>query len=70
MEIEERGDKLSIDPNTVELAIRYYLLALKYTPPREKELTAVILSNRSFMYIKRENKEAALEDATQCNCEK
>ena len=50
----------------MDLAIRYYSLALKYVPPKEKELIGTILSNRCSMYSKKGDNVAALEDARQC----
>ena len=47
------------------MAIRCYSLALKYVPPKEKELIGTILSNRCSMYIKKRDNVAALEDAKQ-----
>ena len=62
---KERGNELSTDSSSLVLAIRCYSLALKYAPPKEKELIAVTLSNRCSMFIKKGDNEAALEDARQ-----
>ena len=63
---KERGNHLSKEPDSVELAIAYYSLALSYTPPNERDLKATILSNRSLMYKKTGKDEEALRDAQQC----
>ncbi|KAM7440313.1 Stress-induced-phosphoprotein 1 [Porites harrisoni] len=63
---KERGNHVSKEPNSVELAIAYYSLALGYTPPYERDLKATILSNRSLMYKKTGKDEEALRDALQC----
>ncbi|XP_015773456.1 PREDICTED: uncharacterized protein LOC107351677 [Acropora digitifera] len=62
---KDRGNKLSKDSSSVDMAIRCYSLALKYAPLKEKELIGTILSNRCSMYIKKGDNEAALEDARQ-----
>ena len=61
---KERGNRLSKEPNSVDLAIDCYSLALKYT--KEKDLKATILSNRSLMYKNTERYEEALLDAQRC----
>lgn len=63
---KERGNRLSKGSNLVDLAIAYYSLALKFTPPKEKDLKATILSNRSLMYKKTGRDEDALKDAQMC----
>ena len=63
---KDRGNHVSKEPNSVELAIAYYSLALSYTPPYERDLKATILSNRSLMYQKTGKDEEALRDAQQC----
>ena len=62
---KDRGNKLSKDSSSVDMAIRCYSLALKYAPLKEKELIGTILSNRCSMYIKKGDNEAALKDARQ-----
>ena len=62
---KDRGNKLSIDSSSVDMAIRCYSLALNYAPLKEKDLKGTILSNRCSMYIKKGDNEAALEDARQ-----
>lgn len=61
---KERGNRLSKESNSVDLAIDCYSLALKYT--KEKDLKATILSNRSLMYKNTERYEEALLDAQRC----
>ena len=63
---KERGNRLSKEPNSVDLAIACYSLALHYTPPIDRDLKATILSNRSLMYIKTGSYDDALRDAHQC----
>ncbi|XP_044176625.1 uncharacterized protein LOC114955374 [Acropora millepora] len=63
---KDRGNKLSTDSSSVDMAIRCYSLALKCAPPKEKELVAITLSNRCSMYIKKGDNVAALVDARQC----
>jgi len=50
----------------VDLAIKYYSLALNYTPSDEKNLKATILSNRSLMSLRKGRDQEALLDAQQC----
>ena len=63
---KERGNRLSKEPNSVDLAIAYYSLALNYTPSKEKDLKAIILSNRSLMYKKKGREKEARWDAQHC----
>ena len=63
---KERGNRLSKEPNSVDLAIACYSLALHYTPPIDRDLKATILSNRSLMYINTGSYDDALRDAHQC----
>lgn len=63
---KERGNRLSKGSNLVDLAIAYYSLALNFTPSKEKDLKATILSNRSLMYKKTGRDEEALNDAQLC----
>lgn len=63
---KERGNRLSKDSNSVDLAIAYYTLALSFTASNEKDLKATILSNRSLMYKKTGRGDLALKDAELC----
>ena len=61
---KDRGNRLSKEPNSLDLAIDCYSLALKYAD--EKDLKATILSNRSLMYKNTARYEEALCDAQRC----
>lgn len=63
---KERGNQISKEANSVDLAIACYSLALNFTPAQEKFLKAAILSNRSMMYRKQDKVDEALNDAQEC----
>jgi tetratricopeptide (TPR) repeat protein len=64
---KERG-KILIKEGNFELVIKYYTLAIKFTPVEEfyGDLRSMLLSNRCFAYNKMKKYFEALADAKEC----